>query len=239
MITGKMGKTAQGLIGLKEKNNSQGVIDMGGCHKVAPGFRFYEQPEVVESLRKKWGVNDLPTDIKSPYKLLKDHQLKNIFIFGEDPVGCAINRSMVDDWFKNIEFMVVQDYFMTETAQRSDLILPASLPFETGGSFTTTQRRLQKFDKQIESAMEFTSMQQLITLMKNFGLNGISDHEDALNEFFSLLPPPGDDEKQIFHFQFTEHDNFNLTFNHGCDIVNKCFDDEFNRAFAKQDMIVS
>lgn len=233
MITGKLGKTAQGLLAIKEKNNTQGIIDMGGCHKVAPGFQFCEDPKVIEKLRQCWGVSDLPTTIKSPYKLLIEHDLKNIFIFGEDPVGCAIDKTEIEDWLISTEFMVVQDYFLTETAKKADLVLPASLPFEIGGSFTTTQRKLQKFDKQIESAIEMTSPQQLIALMKGFGLNGINDQEDALNEFFSLLPAPVDRDKMIFHVNITTKDNYNRLFNHGCDIVNKRFDEEFDQAFLK------
>lgn len=232
MITGKLGKTAQGIIAIKEKNNSQGIIDMGACHKVAPGFQPYEDSSVTDMLKKLWGIPDLPTKINSPYKLLQSHALSNIFVFGEDPIGCAIRPNEVKDWFDAIDFVVVQDYFMTETAQHADLALPASLPFETGGSFTTTQRKLQKFEKQLQSAMEVTSPQQLIALMKRFGVSGINDSEDALNEFFSLLPPPSDHEKMIFQFNSTVHDNFNLQFNHGCDIVNKRFDDEFAQAFS-------
>jgi formate dehydrogenase major subunit len=234
MITGKLGKTAQGLIAIKEKNNTQGVIDMGGCHKVAPGFQFCEDPKVIEKLRKNWGVEDLPTTIKSPYKLLIEHELKNLFIFGEDPIGCAIDKTEIEDWLISTEFITVQDYFLTETAQKADLVLPASLPFEIGGSFTTTQRKLQKFDKQIESVIEKSSPQQLITLMEAFGLKGINDQEDALNEFIGLLPPPSDREKMVFQFNITTKDNYNRIFNHGCDIVNKRFDDEFEEAFDKK-----
>jgi formate dehydrogenase major subunit len=234
MITGKLGKSAQGILALKEKNNSQGIIDMGGCHKVAPGFQQYEMPEVVEKLKNRWGIADLPTLTHSPYRLLIEDQLKNAFIFGEDPVGCAINPDTVQSWFKSIDFLVVQDYFMTKTAQNADLVLPASLPFEIGGSFTTTQRRLQKFEKQIESTVELSSPQQLIALMKGFGLNGIEDTEDVLSEFFTLLPPPINKEKIVFDFHHTEKDNYNLMFKHGCDIVNKRFDDEFDRAFSTE-----
>jgi len=83
IITGKLGKTAQGLVALKEKNNSQGVIDMGGCHKIAPGFQPYDSPQVINKLKQKWGVDDIPENINSPYKMLQDGLLKNLFIFGD------------------------------------------------------------------------------------------------------------------------------------------------------------
>lgn len=230
IITGKLGKTAQGIVALKEKNNSQGVIDMGGCHKVAPGFQMYSDPSVIEKLTKKWGVS-LPDYGKSSYKLLIENKLINVFIFGEDPLGCAINKAEVEKWFSTVGFLLVQDYFLTETAQKADLVMPASLPAEIAGSFTNTQRHIQKFDKQMESAIEKSSPQQLIDLMAQFGLNGITDPESALSEAFTLLPEPVDPETRKYTLHYTGHDNYNRMFNHGCDIVNKRFDDEFTKAF--------
>lgn len=234
LITGKMGKTSQGLIALKEKNNAQGIIDMGACHKVAPGLRNLDEPNVIQNLQKKWGVSNLPDQINSPYKLMLNGLIKNVFIFGEDPIGCAINRRKVTEWLEKAEFLTVQDYFLTDTAQMANLVLPASLPFETGGSFTTAQRKLQKFEKQLKSAMAKSSFDQLVLLMKEFGLNGIADKEDALNEFISLLPPATDKEKMTYQFKITSSDNFNLLFRHGCDIVNKRFDEEFEAAMREK-----
>jgi len=182
-------------------------------------------------LRKKWKVSDVPSVINSPYKLLIAHQLKNVFIFGEDPIGCAINRPEVETWFEKLDFVVVQDYFLTETAKTANLVLPASLPFEIGGSFTNTQKHIIKFEKEMESATEKTSPQQLIDLMGKFGVNGISDMEGALWEAFTLFPPATNPENKKYRLHFTEHDNFNRMFGHGCDIVNKRFDDEFENAF--------
>jgi formate dehydrogenase major subunit len=231
IITGKLGKTAQGLIALKEKNNSQGVIDMGGCHKVAPGFQPYDDKSVINKLKQKWGISDIPENINSPYKLLKRGELINMFVFGEDPLGCAVNRAEVEEWFNKIDFVMVQDYFMTETALQADLILPASLPFEIGGSFTTTQKRIQKFEKQIESALEIDSPQQLSTLLTKLGVPGFTDMEEVLWEVFSLLPPPVNPERRKFSLHYTAHENYNRMFAHGCDIINKRFDDEFEVSF--------
>lgn len=231
IITGKLGKTAQGLIALKEKNNSQGIIDMGGCHKIAPGFQPYDNPQVISKLKQKWGVDDIPENINSPYHLLKEGKLKNLFIFGEDPLGCARNKEEVEDWFDKADFIMVQDYFMTETAEEADLILPASLPFEIGGSYTTTQKRIQKFEKQWETESEKTSPEQLIDLLGKLGVNGIADMEEALWEAFGLLPPPTNPEKRKFQLHYTDHDNYNRMFDHGCDIVNKRFNEEFEISF--------
>ncbi len=231
IITGKLGKTAQGIVAVKEKNNSQGIMDMGACHKVAPGFQPFDDPQVVDKLRKKWNTPGVPANINSPYKLLMEHKLKNVFVFGEDPLGCALNRPEVTGWFEKVDFVVVQDYFLTNTAKNADLILPASLPFEIGGSFTNTQKHIIKFEKEMEPATEKTSPQQLIDLMEKFGLNSFSDMEGALWEAFTLFPPATNPETRKYKLHFTESDNFNRMFGHGCDIVNKRFDDEFENAF--------
>jgi formate dehydrogenase major subunit len=231
IITGKLGKTAQGIVVVKEKNNSQGIMDMGACHKVAPGFQPFDDPQVVDKLRKKWNTPDVPANINSPYKLLMEHKLKNVFVFGEDPVGCALNKPEVTGWFEKVDFVVVQDYFLTDTAKNADLVLPASLPFEIGGSFTNTQKHIIKFEKEMEPAMEKTSPQQLIDLMEKFGLNSFSDMEGALWEAFTLFPPATNPETRKYKLHFTESDNFNRMFGHGCDIVNKRFDEEFENAF--------
>lgn len=231
IITGKFGKTAQGLISLKEKNNSQGIIDMGVFHLAGPGFQKIEDGQIVQKMKNKWNVSDLPVKINSLYKLLKEGKLKNIFIFGEDPLGCAVKNDEVKKWFAKSDFVMVQDYFMTETAKRADLILPASLPFEIGGSFTNTQKYIRKFEKQKDSPLAKNSHEQLIDLMAKFGLTSIWNMEEALWEAFGLLPPGNVKSSQKFTFKITVHDNYNRMFNHGCDIVNKCFDDEFEKAF--------
>lgn len=205
-------------LALKEKNNAQGVIEMGGCHKVAPGFRPYDAPGVVENLEQLWKVKNLSREILSPYKLLDKGLLKNIFIFGEDPVGCAIDKSRVDLWLDQVEFLMVQDYFITETAARADLVLPASLPFEIGGTYINTHKVRQTIEVQKESTLIKNSLQQLSTLLHKLGVDAADNHHQIMEEANQLMPraaqmPP--------NLQFTRRDNMNRMFDFGCDILNK------------------
>ncbi len=221
LITGKLGKTSSGLISLKEKNNSEGLFNMG----IHPGFGVGSVPIndklLIERMKKKWKLDKLPKNTSdSLFSLLETGKFKNIFIFGEDPLGCAVNRVQVAGWLSVTDFVVVQDYFMTETARHADLILPASLPLEIGGSFTNTQKVIQEFEPVFESEINKTSLQQLVDLLKIFGFRQKKEANKILHEAFSLL---GLKQKSGFSFHYTEQDNSNRLFNYGCDYIVKRF----------------
>jgi len=172
----------------------------------------------TDKLENKWGVKNLPTEASCQCDKMKQGQHKNIFIFGEDPIGCAIDKKNVEPWFKNTEFMLVQDLFMTETAERADLVLPASLHIETDGSFTNTQKVIQEFSKQVDSKVEKLSHEQLIDLLAKFGVNGSKTISEVRQEIFSLLPSNVDNK---MNFNYTECECNKRYFEHGCDIIEK------------------
>jgi formate dehydrogenase major subunit len=209
-ITGKSGKTASGLICLKEKNNSQGIWDMGLHPSVSVGSRLNSQPDVV-------------------LDRLREGTLRNLFIFGEDPIGCASDPEYIREWMGRSEFIVVQDYFMTETAGLADLVLPSSLPYELEGTFTNTQRVIQEFQPFMTGKQGNNSIGQLVGMLGEFGLNGLKDSADARNEALKTLAT-GPLYEKIFNF--TTDNNYSPLFNHGCDWVVKIFDEEFHDAFS-------
>lgn len=211
MITGKLGKMASGLMPLKEKNNSQGLFDMGAfaCLNVG-GLK-----------------NDFEPIKKIPEKL-KDGDFANVFIFGEDPVGTAINREEVNTWLSAADFVVAQDYFETETTKRADLVLPASFPVEMDGSFTNTQKILLQFTAQMPAAVEHVGVQQLIELGKHFGLNGLHTAQDVFMEIAGQLPQ---DQKAKYEFHLGTEDSPQRLFNYGADSIMMRFEEEFKAAF--------
>jgi predicted molibdopterin-dependent oxidoreductase YjgC len=225
MLTGKLGKTSNGIIALKEKNNAQGLIDMGVSPELGIGGVPIFDRDLHQRLKDKWQVRSIPRPVHSIFELLEEGRTKNMFIFGEDPLGCATNKVKVAGWLTIADFVMVQDYFMTETAKHAHLILPASFPFETGGSYTNTQRVIQMFEKILESKTEQTNCHQLTGILKKFGLNGAETLEDIHLEAMSLLTGNRTNAKHAFIY--TPSGNCNRMFNHGCDILNKRFDDEF------------
>ena len=194
MITGKLGKTSSGLISLKEKNNSHGLFD-NNCFE-----------------------ND------AMYEGFKSGAFKNMFIFGEDPAGTAVDKSFVTEKLQKADFITVQDYFMTETAQLADLILPASMPIESGGSFTNTQRVLQTFEAGFEVETELINSEQLIKLIDKFGKFGLRTVEDVFLEAATHLPK----YPKTLKFKYTKEDNQNRMFNYGADCLDMRFSEEIN-----------
>ncbi len=137
----------------------------GFVRKLGVGAQTIDSKELQKNMKEKWGVKSLPKTVNvSQYDSLEKGILKNIFIFGEDPLGCAKNKVKVAGWLSIADFVVVQDYFMTDTAQQADLILPASFPTETGGSFTNTQKVIQEFDAVLEPKIEKSTVDQLIAI---------------------------------------------------------------------------
>lgn len=225
MLTGKLGKTGSGLIALKETNNAHGIFDMGACHKIGVGAEPILDEELQFQMGKKWGVMDLPFTINSLYKMFTGGRIKNAFIFGEDPIGCAIQKSDVKQWFGRTDFVVVQDFILTETAQMANLVLPATFPWESGGSFTNSLRKVQQITKQMEAPAKRNGFEQLRDLLARFNLNTTPAPADAFNEAVSLKPKRGDFKD--LRFEYKEKDNHNRMFEHGCDALNKLVDEEF------------
>ncbi len=237
LITGKLGKTASGIIMLKEKNNAQGVFDMGVLSEYGLGGHSMRDEKFVKKLRKKWKTDEVPVfDGETLYQNVSKNVVKKFYIFGEDPIGCAADRETVTKWFSDAEFVMVQDYFLTETAKSADLILPAAFPIETSGSYTNTQKHIQLFEKQFESKIDFDNVSQLLQLLKMFGMNGLSNAEEVREEALSLLDRK--DKKEKFNFVGTAGEKYQGLFKHGCDYLVKAFDTEFEDAFEKAQVVM-
>jgi predicted molibdopterin-dependent oxidoreductase YjgC len=230
MITGKLGKTANGLISIKEKNNSQGIFDMGICPTLGVGAADIKDKKLQDAMKKLWKVKTLPKSVNvSQYERLEKGKLKNLFIFGEDPLGCTEDKVKVAGWLTVADFVVVMDYFMTDTANQADLVLPASFPIETGGTFTNTQKTIQQFEKGFEPGAGLSTLDQLAGLIKQFEIKQKADPEAVMKEIVKLLPAAQSDQK--YAFNITEEINDCRMFGHGCDYIVKNFDEEFDNAF--------
>lgn len=227
IITGKLGKTSMGLISLKEKNNSQGLSDMGLFPDFFPGAVDARDEEMKRQLKKIWHTEEIPdpsgVDI---LKLLESAAIKNMFIFGEDPLGCAVDKKLIGKWLENSEFIMVQDLFMSDTASAADLILPASLPLETGGSYSNTGKVIQQFDKHFEPATGYLGYHQLISLLDLLGDEKCKTLEDVRMEIFSVLANVTIHQK--LNLSITTEDNRSKLFSHGCDYLVMRFDNEFS-----------
>ena len=137
------------------------------------------------------------------------------YYVGEDPMGTAKDKAEVEKWFAKRKFVVVQDYFMTETAKMADVVLPASFNFETGGSFTNTQKYIQQFEKCLKPKTELDNLEQLAGIFKKFGIEQSSDSSVIFDEISTILANIPEYKPE---FVYTEKDSATGNFNHSCDI---------------------
>ncbi len=227
-ITGKLGKTANGLISLKEKNNSQGIFDMGISPHLGIGGQELSDAAYINRLKETWRVDEIASEeTLCLHGMLNEGSVRNVFVFGEDPVGCAIDRTAIEKVFAMATFKVVQDYFLTDSAKAADLILPASFPSELGGTFTNAQKVIQEFGNVLKSRLEQTSLQQLTGILNEFGIISSDNPHEIFMEIIALLPEKREHGKLLM--RPTKEDNNKRHYNHGCDAVTKRFEEEFSK----------
>ena len=152
MISGNLGKPGGGVNPLRGQNNVQGACDMGAGPDDLPGYQKVADPEVVRRFEKAWGVA-LPRarGIKATecFPAMIEGGIKGLFLFGEDPVRTDPDTHHVIRSLEALEFFVVDDLFMTETAKYADVILPGRSYAEKEGTFTNTERRVQRVRKAV------------------------------------------------------------------------------------------
>jgi formate dehydrogenase major subunit len=226
LITGKLGKTGMGIIALKEKNNSQGLFDMGCAPLIGIGAVNLCKDIMMRMAESYPEIASLPLG-SDLLDLLRKNEIKDFFIFGEDPIGTAKNREECLSWFRDAEFIAVQDYFMTDTAALADLILPASYVIETGGSYSNTQRNIQVIDKAVSS--DFNNIEFLTKLLSHCGRGSMKEGAELFSEIASFMNFPS---PTVYSFQpEASSESFSL-FRSGCDALQASFDQEFSEAFS-------
>ena len=221
LLTGKNGFPSSGVLALKEKNNAQGLFDMGISPRFGVGGRSFTEP-FVELLKKVWNVPDVATEEIDNEEYLYSGKSKNLFIFGEDPLGCIMPNTESKSLLDKAQFIVVQDYFLTETALKADIILPDTFPFETGGSFTNTIKIVQPFFKILPPPVALDHLQQLSSLCQRFGLSPCATLDEIFMELISFLKIECSGGAR-HRFVYTEKDSGKSRFVAGCDdLMRKC-----------------
>lgn len=148
MLTGNLGKPSAGVNPLRGQNNVQGCCDMGCLPDVYPGYQKVIDPVVRHRFEQAWGVNTLSARPGTPASEMAGAilagNLKGMYIFGENPAVSDPNSNHAVKGFKGLEFLVVQDIFMNETAELADVVLPSASFAEKSGTFTSSERRVQR-----------------------------------------------------------------------------------------------
>lgn len=166
MLTGNIGKPSSGVNPLRGQNNVQGACDMGALPDVLPGYRKVTDADERERFGRAWNV-ELPSirgfTIPEMFMAAAEGDIKAMYIVGENPVLSDANANHVRKALNTLDFLVVQDIFLTETAQLADVILPAASFAEKDGTFTNTERRIQRVRKAVEPPGESRTDLDIIT----------------------------------------------------------------------------
>ena len=154
MLTGNLGKPGTGVNPLRGQNNVQGACDLGALPNVFPAYQAVTDEEKRRRIAEAWGVAELPsqvglTVVEMMNAALKG-ELKAMYIMGENPMVSDPDIGHVEEALKSLDFLVVQDIFLTETASLADVVLPAASWAEKEGTYTGTDRRVQLSRKAIE-----------------------------------------------------------------------------------------
>ena len=158
MLTGNIGRPGTGVNPLRGQNNVQGACDMGALPNVFTGYQGVVDPAVRAKFEKAWGVENLPDKVgltvTTAIDAAAEDRLKALFIMGENPMMSDPDQNHVRKALEHLDFLVVQDIFPTPTTAFADVVLPATTYAEKDGTFTSTERRVQRVRKAIEPVGE-------------------------------------------------------------------------------------
>ncbi len=153
MLLGNVGVPGGGVNPLRGQNNVQGACDMGGLPDVFPGYQKVTDANARAKFEAAWGVK-LPDyaglTVTEMLNAAQAGEVKCLYIIGENPMTSEPDLNHTRHSLNSTEFIVVQDLFMSETAQFADVIFPAAASAEKEGAFTNTERRVQRVRKAVE-----------------------------------------------------------------------------------------
>ena len=153
MLLGNMGKPGGGVNPLRGQNNVQGACDMGGLPNVYPAYQPVTSEEIREKFQKAWGATTeakIGLTVTEMMPGILEGKVKSLYILGEDPVMSDPDTKHIRHCLEELDFLLLQEIFPSETAAYADVLLPGATFAEKTGTFTNTERRVQMVRKAIE-----------------------------------------------------------------------------------------
>ena len=170
MLTGNMGRPGTGINPLRGQNNVQGACDMACLPGNLPGYRKVGDDEHRKPFEEAWGTK-LPSKpgltIPDMVEAAADGSLKALFVMGENPMMSDPNTAHVEKALKNLDLLIVQDIFLNETGRLAHVVLPAAAWAEKDGSYTNTERRVQRIRKAVNAPGKTLPDWEVLTLLAN------------------------------------------------------------------------
>src|SRR5690606_26477697 len=151
LVTGNYGRAGTGGYPMRGHNNVQGASDFGCLKNFYPGYEKVDDEAVRRKWAQAWGVEEDSLSLKvgaDNFTMVQDadtEKIRAMYVIGEETALSDSHTNDVHDGFEKLAFLVVQDMFMSRTAQFADVILPACASLEKDGTFVNTERRIQRF----------------------------------------------------------------------------------------------
>jgi formate dehydrogenase alpha subunit len=168
MLTGNMGREGTGFSPLRGQNNVQGACDMGALPNVLPGYQSVTNDEARHKFEEAWNctIKDKPgTPVTEMVEAAIRGDIRAMYVVGENPALTEPYTAHATKALQKLEFLVVQDIFPTETAVLADVILPAAAFAEKDGTYTSTERRVQRVRKAVQAPGEARPDWQIISML--------------------------------------------------------------------------
>jgi len=197
MLTGNIGKPSTGVNPLRGQNNVQGACDMGALPNVYTAYQSVADEKARAKFEEAWGTSLPETPgltLTQIFQAPHSDQVKAVYLVGENPVLSDPDANHIERALGNLDFLVVQDLFLTETARLADVVLPGASFAEKDGTFTNTERRVQMVNKAIEPIFDcrpdWWITCQIAQRMGAQGF-GFDNPADIMDEIASLSPSYG------------------------------------------------
>ena len=193
MLCGNVGIASAGVNPLRGQNNVQGACDMGGLPNVMTGYQPVNDIKTIDKFSRAWGcsLSDKPgMTITDMIPAMLEGKLKGLYIIGENPKLSDPDWNHLNHALKKLDFLVIQELFLSETAQVADVVFSAASSAEKDGTFTNTERRCMKINKAIEPIGNTLPDWEIISRLSTaMGYEMKYDHpEEIFNEMTALTP---------------------------------------------------
>lgn len=192
LLTGNIGRRSTGVMPMRGQSNVQGACDMGALPNVYLGYQPVSDSEVRTKFEKAWGVNLPQKPGLTSCEMIETMQqgkIKGLYILGEDPCQTDPDTDKVRRSIESLDFLVVQELFLTETTNYADVVLPAASFAECNGTFTSGERRIQRVRKAIAPLCGKENWQTICLIAQAMGYPmSYSNPAEIMDEISSLAP---------------------------------------------------
>ncbi len=194
LACGMVGRWGAAMMPIRGQNNVQGASDMGAIPFVYTDYRSVKDPAVRAEYARVWGVDPESMSLNEGLMVTEivkeDSGVRGMYIMGENPIISDPDIAHAEHWFQGLEFLAVQDLFLTETARYADVVLPASSFAEKTGTFVNTERRIQLAHKAVDTPGDARGdLDILIELSIRLALKTpFQTAEDVMQEIVKVTP---------------------------------------------------